>query len=481
MVVLAQDLAQYSRNSGSCESPSYIEYGQKSILNCSFIRQYTVVSWFMDSSQEPIIYRRHGHNSGPGYDSGNLRIAANGSLIIKNASFELHRASVIVEYSDSTLHVQEDIDIIVYVIPDPRYPKICGCEENHCHSISDGNLHITCYVQGSNPPANLSWYWGEADFKGEIKVTDVTVVSEGNTYSSVSQVIVTLPQDAMIGSVFCESSSSVPNIPNRRTMVLMTRDADEFLLGNTWTLYAKYGGELTIPCSEKASNSTVWMRRMVTGKSIPLGYLSYGMSSYIMGRMKINYDGSLTLKNVIEFDEGLYQCIHSNSDADNLQAIEISTFIKPLHRFPSIIGCETETNCIRPVGKYGQLVCEIRGIRPVIRLEWVYDGKGPLPIELKNHHFSYERDGLTFRLQQSCEFSIRDGVESGDINISCRAIGFVGPLNKSTSLTLQYDKQVPVTEADGFLDMKVFWAMLALGVVFIIYKLLVFAGGNPFL
>ncbi|KAJ8019279.1 hypothetical protein HOLleu_42213 [Holothuria leucospilota] len=481
MLVSRFCFATDTRSSGSCISPVYIEFGQESILNCSFSNQYTLVSWFVDSSQEPIIYRENGQNSGPGHESGTFSIAANGSLIITTASFDLHRARVIVNYSDSTQNVQEDIDIIVYVIPDPQYPKTDVCKENnHCLSMSAGNQYIECYAHGSNPPANLSWHWGEADFKGEIQVTHFSVVREGNLYSSLSQAIVTLPEDAVMGSVFCESSSSVPNIPNKRTMVLMTRDTDEFPYANTSTLYVKYNGEATLPCSDKASNSTVWMRRMITGEKRLLGYLSYGMSSLPTSEMMINHDGSLTLKNVLEFDEGLYQCIHSNSETDNLQAIEISTFIKPLHRFPSIIGCETEANCIRPVGKDGHLTCEISGVRPMIQLEWVYDDKGSLPIRLINFA-SYERHGPTFRILQSGIFAIQEGVESGDINISCRATGFVGHfLNKSTSLTLRYEKQVSVELAKFFLYMKVFLAIFVVAVAIdIIYLLLLLAVGRP--
>lgn len=113
----------------------------------------------------------------------------------------------------------------------------------------------------------------------------------------------------------------------------------------------------------------------------------------------------------------------------------------------------------------------------MIQLEWVYDGKGSLPIRLISS-VSYERVGPTFRILQSCFFLIEDFVESGDINISCRATGFGGHfVNKSTSLTLQYEKQVPVGLASWFIYLKILVAIFVVGVAIdIIYLLLVLIG-----
>ncbi|KAJ8038624.1 hypothetical protein HOLleu_16090 [Holothuria leucospilota] len=439
----------------TCLSTQYIEKGVMTSLKCVFPTNFECVVWYKIPGEGPFIKLDRGTKSGPGYESGDYDISSTGRLQINNVSLEDDRFFRVVvlynkEWEDD---VREDIRVHVYVKPLQTFPKIdiCG-DESYCLTKIDKQIEPACSVIQSRPTVRLQWL----NIRGEERELEsrTDIQQFDYTASSVAVTTVHIAEGNFLEVLLCRALVTAPVMEQSDAMVLLEGNTKEIPGREIDSQLVEIHDQVLLDIQLDDIYAVVWKKfSYLSFEYETIGHYAHGKSTTLRPDFLIKADGSLQIKNLSLQHEGEYICIYARPLEQDTRKYIVEVFklrsffyvyhvfvlsVLPSPPFTTIYGCTERDTCQMDIAETGSLTCTLKGIRPVVHVEWFYPGKGYPPIRFINPKTSIKRKGPLFDIRVTSYFEIVQDRFGGDVNVSCRALGLSEKYHQmSSSITLR--------------------------------------------
>lgn len=406
----------------SCHSPAYLEYGQNDIIRCNFPSNFESVFWYKNSDQGPFISYENELTVGPGFDSGKFVITPDGSLLIYNVNLEHEkRVRVFVHYEGWEDDIRQEIDVIVFIRPNPPFPHIDVCEgRSNCLIVLDELTELKCSVNETRPEINLVW---SKQSGNEI----VTLPSRemkytiGHKTSTITSTNVAFANNHVLEVITCRTSDNAPWLNLSQSSVLIEENVNNFTSMLPSEIYAKPKEKLTLDVDHEVY-AAVWKKLEATGQYRTIGYIVNGVSELFGSFFEITRVGALEIKNFQVKDEGEYLCVYATAKRHTSKRFQAYYFIAPNPPYPKIFGCSDKNNCQLNVSSRGHLTCSLEGIRPLVHLEWIFIGEGASPITFSSPVLHVANRGDSYDSSVTTSFAIEPGTLEQNIHVACEVV-----------------------------------------------------------
>lgn len=413
---------------GGCDTPQYLNVGRMGIINCSFTEHFYGVYWYnsLDSATTyPLLSFQESEKSGDGYISGQFDVLPNGSLVIKNVSFENdHMFRVILlktKEDDSTIH---DVRLYVTVRSSQPYPYIdvCGKEPFCFVKFSRHNI-VACAVNGTRPGVDISWKVHNESGFWELPIQK-SVLPDGNLFSTTAKISTDFELLSTIEHLVC----TVVNPSN-----ILAHDQSHLFLESTEKKYSseesiksnvQRGTRFSLNCSVKNQKYIIWKRKFSDDKWKTIAHVFFGDQVYAKTYSEyysLDKSGSLVVPFAHIFNEGFHMCIYNEH---SVKSFDVTVYVSPQPPYVIVEGCEADHQCSLKVSIEGNLTCSVHQIRPKINLELV-----PFPetstkyITFFGHEEVVEKIGDTFNITLTSRYKLKDVTQS-KVAVACRVSGW---------------------------------------------------------
>lgn len=356
----------------ACESPQYVEVGTTGTVRCDFHQIYAAY-WYETTESDrnpPVINYVELKKSGSGFQNGEYDVHPDGSLIIKNATFQ-HEATfrVIFLPQRDGIPSREDIRVVVTVRPAQTFPVITDCEgKRTCFKQLPSNTPVSCAVKNTKPAVNLSWV--ERTRTGDIPISSSRDESNANNLFTIVR---TIDESNFNGHslllLICKSGGTPSLLLNNESAILLQNlthatSYEEIVVKN-----AASGSSLLLPCNDTESLVIAWNRGDDDERVTVIAKASHDKFP-IVNEYDTTSDGALVIQKIRLDHEGMYQCTYSDGNVEGVIAYQVIVHVLPIQSYPIIEECGQERFCNRQLKSNYVLRCIVRDARPPANLGW---------------------------------------------------------------------------------------------------------------
>ncbi|KAJ8048906.1 hypothetical protein HOLleu_01410 [Holothuria leucospilota] len=423
-----------------CPSGVYLEYKEAFVIACNFRPNFESVFWYKVPNQGPFISYQNGVKFGTGYNSGEFDVATDGSLVIHNVTLDFDgQLRVFVHYQQWENDVRQTVDLTVYVKAHQDFPHINVCKDKpYCHVTVDGNRVITCSVNKTRPAAELNWFKRYAG-SYSILPSDKYETTAGLAVSSFASVNVTITERHLLEVIVCRSSSRAPIMTQNHSMILIERNVDNYSSKLPITRLSKVNDNVYLGFDNDDVYAAVWKKRLPTGIYHTIGYFFYGVSELYDVTFEISNKAELGIERFQLENEGKYLVVYASPTSQGYKQFQVHLFVAPNPPVPKIFGCLDEQNCVLQIASNGRLECSLEGIRPLVHLEWIFNGEGISPITFSSPLLSVVNRGVTYDSSVTTSFLMKPETRINYIEVACQVADQIDGLSTMRSnITLYY-------------------------------------------
>ncbi|KAJ8046173.1 hypothetical protein HOLleu_04767 [Holothuria leucospilota] len=413
-----------------CQALQYIEFGKTGVLECKYHNFFSVI-WYNSTdyvNSEPLLYFKQFVKSGPGYVTGEFDVNQNGSLLIRNVSFQHEGNFTVIKLDsprDNVLPIY--IRTIVVVKNADMHPIIDQCKQETelCFMDAEPMSNLTCYIEDVRPAIDLSWFTRRS--YGDVEIADKVLVQErGFLYTTYSTTRVKSNPIAL-ELLLCKSRSKIPFIEGHQREVLIQKKALSLTSIKPLKKLVRQGNMVKLSCTEGDNFFFVWKRTDVQRNhtdNILFGLLgNYTNSKVLLEGFKVGVQGSLIVESVDIAHENLYSCVYGNYHVQDVRTYEITIYVPPVPEYPLVNECnDTSADCIVRVNQTGTLTCFVTGIRPIVELEWrVSSENASTMIEFFEDVVTVKNSTETFDVYLTSKFVLKSKT-STRLTVECKSV-----------------------------------------------------------
>ncbi|KAJ8027665.1 hypothetical protein HOLleu_32870 [Holothuria leucospilota] len=411
-----------------CTTPQHLRMGETGVIECQFGNFYSVY-WYnsTDSEKEnPLVAMKDSLKTGEGYESGQFDVFPNGSFIIRTVSL-LHDHSfrvIMLKNKDGDDYVIRDIDVCVIVASHQPHPyiNICG-QKAFCFAKLGENYQIDCTVNETRPAANLTWAQRQHTLGNQDVPSEEVTVQRNTMYSATSKTMTKFEETQTALLLVCKVSGPPHVISKSESMVFIENINKEYPSVPKLTKNSEIGKKLTLACSTSNKSFVIWKKRSKAEEwtsIITVVFEDHVHSKVYVDDYSHDEEGSLIINQVGTDDEGSYMCIYSTSDAEKAQVIEVVLFDLPNPPYTLVEGCTPGERCVLKVQREGNLTCSVKGIRPIVRLDWL-----PFPEHFTSYISFFDRQEVIvgnedkYDISVTSRFTLKDADQT-KLAVECR-------------------------------------------------------------
>ncbi|PIK52008.1 hypothetical protein BSL78_11081 [Apostichopus japonicus] len=302
-------------SSDECQSPQYLQLGEKGTISCNYPGDLYGVGWFnstnVTSNDRPFISLREGIISGPGYESGEYLVHPNGSLIITKVSTKhnhVFRLTTLATIDEDPIF--EDVHVVVYDKPQEPYPTIdaTGCNQKslcffkikRCFQFKLNVLRVGEVLD------DLSWKLRTNNGDEQISSLSQPVTTSVNELQSYRTVVdFSLKPSLSLRLFVCAARSNVSEVGNSESAILVESGTLE---ASSEPLLVTPNERVVMNCGEHVSYF-VWKKVGQTEEIIAFG--TKIKSEVIIPDTFTLHNSSLVINTVGNPTLGEYTCVYS--------------------------------------------------------------------------------------------------------------------------------------------------------------------------
>ncbi|KAJ8050737.1 NLR family CARD domain-containing protein 4 [Holothuria leucospilota] len=388
-----------------CNSPQYAEYGKYATIDCAFPEDFFAVFWYNSedvSREDPILDYKSFRKSGPGFKSGEYDVHQNGSLIIRNVTIT-HDGyfSVICLKLPTDDVVPNVVRVIVIVKPLIPHPQIDVCENQRiCLASLDDNLDINCSVTNSLPVVDLLWAVRTSD--GDKNLTSemhtLTHTISYTTFATIRQTYIF--ESGLLSLLVCKAEDPSNVLDQKESLVLLVNRKLK-TSEKTFVKYVKQSSKLDLLCGNGAFQFLLWKFKQQSSEVFKNLSFTITIGETFQKTFSNDYDfgtnGSLISSQANIRHYGSYVCLFATNLTEHVETHDVIVYVLPDPEYPAIQGCGHGQFCTIEVETKGSITCLLRGVRPIVDLEFeVSYGSVPGAIIFSEHHLTTARNEDTF-------------------------------------------------------------------------------------
>lgn len=477
-----------------CESPQYLEINQRGTIQCTFQDDAFGIYWYNSTDtveEKPILNFQGSMKSGIGFTSGEYDVHPNGSLIINNVTVRHDNNFTVVKLNlQEEIQTQYTINVYTIIYPHQDFPLIenCRVENRACFLLVNETTELSCVVRSVRPAVSLGWavrrILADEEMSSKMTIENDTIRFTSHTTSNT-----TFSGTSFLNLFVCKSSSVPLLLKFSTSYILAENGRTNFSSLKSVTTYLKRDSQMELFCGENDTSFLAWFKLPRTGVEYEANllaiYVKEGTQEVYSQEFNFGNKSSLIVGQVEIAHEGRYGCFYGNGITDGKLVHNVSVYVDPIQRWPSISGCEGERHCVLDLGNEGMLTCYINGIRPEVQLllRPLYHSS-PVIITFYNQKTRVKSNGDTFDITVTTSFSATNPTKNR-IAVECKAIGPNADLfNLSVTIDLWVslerettsDSNKPVDETEDVQKKNIRFLLLLLpiliifGVGFVILK-----------
>ncbi|PIK45555.1 hypothetical protein BSL78_17594 [Apostichopus japonicus] len=359
----------------SCPPNEYLEIGQKGYIGCFFEDGFTLVAWYNTDNfiqANAVVKLRGEDKSGIGWDSKEFDIRLNGSLIINEVDFQ-HESIFTVRVYRKTQEFPTTfyIDVKTTVTPKQPYPVIYDCDvpSEICHTVSNEDSQLMCGVLDSRPAVPVIWTArtsdGDKDITSSYYNTSHGLISN-YTVSSMNP----FAYSSLLVLLVCQSNDRLMMLKRTESFVLVENEEIDLSTHHHNEIIAERGKQVELLCSNYSLAFLLW-KKVPSNDIVLYGtFINTTITKVFETGVTLGSKGSVVIESVDIRNEGLYACIYNDWRSDGIQLTSLSVIVYPEPSYLKVERCNHETYCTLQVQRTGSLTCQVKGIRPVVKLKW---------------------------------------------------------------------------------------------------------------
>ncbi|KAJ8031733.1 NLR family CARD domain-containing protein 4 [Holothuria leucospilota] len=411
-----------------CDSPQYLDFGKVGAITCFFHEDFYAVFWYTAAdllSNIPTLRYQNGVKAGSGYETGEFDVHANGSLIIRNVSLDHNELFTVAyirfkEESHKFIHVS----VIVVVKPKVPYPKIslCGNVGKNCYTELDLPF-VECTVSGVRPNISLDLIARTSDGDKALP-SDAITIEEGIGYTSSVTTRSIFHYSDWLVLLICRASSSIEILANDESIILIRNSAVNISQREVTPQFVERGTKLEMVCTNDDIGFLVWKQEPSSNDGhqkilLYAVFIGEQFNKVVQSDVMLGINGSLVIPTVDVQHEGRYSCVYGDGMSNDVRVYDVLVVVHPVPTYLVVNGCDPYQYCVLEGDHQGSLQCLVRGIRPLVELQWkTFHDSDAAAISFTNQQLTVKDNGNTFDVTLTSTYNLKD--ESRDrITVEC--------------------------------------------------------------
>ncbi|KAJ8048574.1 Protein NLRC5 [Holothuria leucospilota] len=442
-----------------CDTPQYVERGEKGILECDFPKVFYGVFWYNSSDHlqtDPVAYLKYSDNGRERYESNGYSILLDGSFVINNVTLQHERNfTAAILYSTEDPYYPNYIHVVVTVKPNQPYPYIKDCNENErvCFMKLDQNYELSCSVKGARPAVHLNWYI-KSVANDRVLHSEGIVTSANTLYTSWVTTLYNVSHSTGTVVYVCNSINKPFLLTHEYSVILIQNLRQRYDDVEPETIYAKYLTSIELHCTNQTVLYLIWKKQSPTNyienlvDSLFLHNTSY--TNYYSNNFYLTKRRSLRINEVEVSYEGVYICNFGDGISETTKMLNLQVYVLPNPPHLIIEGCSHHYYCELSIPTEGEVTCVVKGIRPQVKLRWevVRDDQKHF-INFSKSDQKIIENGFEYDIYLTSHFHIQDSVTER-FAIRCKTWHLHEiPFHLSTEIYLK-PLQVKVTETPAY-------------------------------
>ncbi|XP_071851627.1 uncharacterized protein [Apostichopus japonicus] len=438
-----------------CATPQYLTLGSPGRIDCDFGESFYGAFWYNSSNYEetlPVLYYKDRKPSGIGYASGEFNISSNGSLIINQVSLGHDHEFTVVAFQTKleTKTIPHFVKVVITVRPSQEHPLFTTCDSNRfCFRELGHPTELSCYIQGSRPPVNLTL--SKITLKGPAPIeTTETYTRHITLYTSASSIHLSAQHPTLFQALSCEASEPPKLLVNNYSVILLQNGPIDITQTQTSTRFGERSKILELNCNDGQITYLVWKKSKPDGSVSNVAkavFYGDGFVDTLSSKFNVVNGGrELLISNLAVEDEGTYVCVFGDGEMEGMRVIEVKVYVPPDPPYLNVDGCNPQQHCVLTATRISsrELKCSLNGIRPSVNLRWSFHDQTESDFEeLSSSQKLISHDGIVYDVTIITKFRF-DAVKQEKVTFECAVVGNTSIVN---IMPTYVDVLIPLSEA----------------------------------
>ncbi|KAJ8051214.1 hypothetical protein HOLleu_04697 [Holothuria leucospilota] len=301
------------------------------------------------------------------------------------------------------------------VKPAVPFPIIRSCGEvsNKCYAKRDDDDAFQCSIRGARPSIILEFMARTVEGDKDILEERRTIFENGE-YGALATTREVFRYSSCLVLLVCKADAAPGLLEHNESLILVQNVPMEILGTKILYRYVERNRKIVLSCAKGDAAFVVWKKRSSFEYNVYEDLLYYVLieekfMEIFAENINVTRRGSLVIPRVEVKHEGMYVCVSGDGVSDSTIAYKLDVIVYPNPAYPVITGCSHRDYCELRRKYQGNLTCEVKGIRPQIKLEWKIPSQQENDkITFPTHQLTVEDNGETFDVTLISTYDIQD-------------------------------------------------------------------------